>query len=245
MVEDEVKKIAIRGNASGILGFRLVGSRHSGVFVYSIQDEHKHQNGLEIGDRLLQCDKVPLQGRAPEQVASILRFSLNRSNHIFVIVKRENSIRETLEKARQRANKENELAERFEENDEDSDEPSSSWRGSSEDFSMREITPPSSFLSTSFHYDSQTSPMRIKRRMVKSFTTEDRVLLITCNADQEYRTLGLCEREDFEIDFSSGKFQCPICFKYTDLKKLHRLRHMWTLSARRFLPFSFSDYAIL
>ncbi|CAJ0573375.1 unnamed protein product, partial [Mesorhabditis spiculigera] len=85
----------------------------------------------------------------------------------------------------------------------------------------------------------------LKRRMIKSFTTEDRLLLIACAADSDMKTFGIMEKEEYEYDYSSGKFRCPICFKQTDLKRLHQLRHIWRFSARRLLPFSFSDYAIL
>ncbi|GMT06296.1 hypothetical protein PENTCL1PPCAC_28470 [Pristionchus entomophagus] len=244
-------------NIPGQLGFRLVGNRLSGVYVFGMNQDSQQAKILEDGDKLLLCNGVSLQGFTCEQVANIMRLSLCHDGTLTLLASRAVEIKEKMEdrKARRSYLEEESCV--------DKSHPIrlTSPRLTSRDFVHRrtritafeaekEIPKRTSTIGEGMASFIASLPIVSVKNSYSSRPSEEntRLLSTTPNSTANRRKKPIAHyylldgHAETEVVGESSRYRCPICLKYTSMRRLHMLRHEWFSGARRLIPTSTSEF---
>ncbi|GMR60691.1 hypothetical protein PMAYCL1PPCAC_30886, partial [Pristionchus mayeri] len=239
-------------NIPGQLAFRLVGNRHSGVYVFGMNQDSQQAKILEDGDKLLLCNGISLQGFTCEQVANIMRLSLCHDGTLTLLASRTVEIKEKMEdrKARRSYMEEESCVDKSHSIRVNSPRHTRAFVQRRTRISAfeaeREIPKRTSTIGEGMASFIASLPIF---HASSSRQTEENMQLLTTSATSPNRRKKpiahyylLDGHSETEIVGDSTRYRCPICLKYTSMRRLHMLRHDWFSGARRLIPTSTSDF---
>ncbi|GMT36108.1 hypothetical protein PFISCL1PPCAC_27405, partial [Pristionchus fissidentatus] len=244
------------GSIPGQLAFRLVGNRHSGVYVFGMNQDSQQAKILEDGDKLLLCNGVSLQGFTCEQVANIMRLSLCHDGTMTLLASRTIEIKEKLE---ERKAKRSHIAEEISCLDKSHPIRVTSPLHTRRDYVHRrpritafeaekEMPKRTSTIGEGMSAFLASLPIFLRFQFNSSRQSEENASLLAsesaANTNRRKKPIAHYYMLDghSETEIVGDRYRCPVCLKYTSMRRLHMLRHDWFSGARRLIPTSTSEF---